>query len=76
MALGGDEREARTKIDTLVAAGQTRRIDLPKPIPVYIVYLTAIATPDGSVRFYPDLYRRDGAVKAALRSGAALAPGL
>ena len=35
-----------------------RRIELPKPVPVYITYLTAI--PDGpTVRFIADVYKRD-----------------
>jgi murein L,D-transpeptidase YcbB/YkuD len=35
-----------------------KRIDLPRPVPVYITYLTAVPDPSG-VRFQPDVYRRD-----------------
>jgi len=33
-------------------------VDLPKPVPVYMTYLTAQPTPDG-IQFYPDPYGRD-----------------
>ena len=40
-----------------------QRVDLQQPVPVYITYLTASATPQG-VTFRPDPYRRDAAVIA------------
>lgn len=77
LLLGGDEGDARAKLDALVAAGATRRVELPHPVPVYILYLTAVANDDGSVRFYPDLYKRDRPLEAALRSTESdLVPGL
>lgn len=42
-----------------------QRRDLPEPVPVYILYLTAV--PDaGRVAFQPDRYGRDGATLAAM----------
>jgi murein L,D-transpeptidase YcbB/YkuD len=38
---------------------RTRNITLPRPIPVYIVYLTSWVTPGGEVNFRPDVYGRD-----------------
>jgi len=51
-----------------------QRIDLPRPVPVYIVYLTAQPAADG-VRKLPDIYHRDAgffvaASNRALRTGA------
>ncbi|MEA3017695.1 MAG: L,D-transpeptidase YcbB [Sphingomonadales bacterium] len=44
-----------------------QRVDLPEPVPVYILYFTAV--PDaGQVAFQPDLYGRDAAQLAALAS--------
>jgi L,D-transpeptidase YcbB len=40
-----------------------QRVDLQQPVPVYITYLTAAATPQG-VAFRADPYRRDAAVVA------------
>lgn len=77
LLLGGDESAARAKLDAMVAAGATQRVELPRPVPVYILYLTALANDGGSVRFYPDLYKRDPPLEAALRSTEGdLVPGL
>jgi murein L,D-transpeptidase YcbB/YkuD len=45
----------------------SRRVRLPRPIQVIAVYITAVATPEGSVRFGPDLYEQDAALDRALR---------
>jgi len=49
----------RTGVDAVVAAEKTRTIGLPSPIPVYIAYFTAEPDPLGSMRYFPDIYRRD-----------------
>ena len=41
-------------------------VRLPQPIPVFIVYGTVLAYPDGEVHFYPDIYRHDAKLLAAL----------
>ncbi len=41
-------------------------VRLTQPIPVFIVYTTAIAYPDGEVHFYDDLYGHDRRLTAAL----------
>ena len=46
------------------ASGETR-VNLPAPVPVYIVYLTAAPGPKGPV-FSPDIYGRDPALLAQL----------
>jgi murein L,D-transpeptidase YcbB/YkuD len=40
------------------SAGPEQRVDLPAPLPVYILYLTAQPTP-GGLATYPDVYGRD-----------------
>ncbi|MEO0033607.1 MAG: hypothetical protein RIS94_3365 [Pseudomonadota bacterium] len=45
-----------------------QRIELPRPVPVYITYLTAVPQGDGTVAFRSDPYNRDG-----LGSGSVLA---
>ncbi len=51
-----------------------QRVDLPRPIPVYITYLTVLPTRDGLV-FQRDAYRRDpGAPRDVVRVAAASAP--
>jgi murein L,D-transpeptidase YcbB/YkuD len=48
--------------ETLAAAidqGDTRRVALQKPIPVFLFYWTAYVGPDGRMIFYPDAYGWD-----------------
>jgi L,D-transpeptidase YcbB len=42
-----------------------QRVELPRPVPVYILYLTAQPGPDG-ISYPPDIYSRDPGVKTAL----------
>lgn len=44
-------------------ATRTRTVTLPRPIPVYIVYLTSWVTPTGEVNFRPDVYGRDAGLR-------------
>lgn len=56
---------SRAQIDAQVAGGDTLRLPVT-PLPVYIVYLTAIADDNGRISQLPDIYRRDEAVAAQL----------
>lgn len=60
----------RATIDAGVAARQTRRVPLTAPVPIYIVYMTAIARADGTVQYYDDPYELDAAIAAQLDDGA------
>jgi len=40
-------------------------VKLAKPVPVYFVYVSAWATPDGVVNFRPDIYNHDGTPETA-----------
>jgi len=42
-----------------IAAGTTNRRSLPAPVPVFLVYQTAFANPDGTIEYRPDSYERD-----------------
>ncbi len=48
---------------------QTVRVDLDKPIPVLIVYGTAIASSNGEVHFYDDIYGYDTELERMLTKG-------
>jgi L,D-transpeptidase YcbB len=57
---------------TWEGAGVEEEVPLMTPVPVYITYLTAV--PDGaSVAFFDDVYGRDSARMAQLKTGAAVA---
>jgi L,D-transpeptidase YcbB len=55
-------------LDRVMAMKQTSEqadVKLAKQIPVYFVYVSAWATPDGVVNFRPDIYNHDGAAETA-----------
>ncbi len=58
----------RAEVDAAMQGATRRRVLLTRPIPVAIYYTTAVAFPDGSVRFYPDVYGLDRALDEAMRS--------
>ena len=45
------------------------RVNLTRPVPVCIVYTTAISRPNGEVQFYPDIYRLDEELNRLLSRG-------
>lgn len=58
------------KIKSIIASGKRKVITLNTPIPVYILYRTAIVDPvDGTIRFFEDVYGRDALLGKALFGG-------
>jgi murein L,D-transpeptidase YcbB/YkuD len=45
--------------------GEQANVRLSKPLPVYFIYISAWATPDGVVNFRPDIYNHDGSAETA-----------
>jgi L,D-transpeptidase YcbB len=64
----------RDQIDQVIRSGQRLDVKLTEPVPVYWVYITAWATPDGIVQFRPDIYQRDGAGPGPIASAVPLQP--
>jgi murein L,D-transpeptidase YcbB/YkuD len=58
----------RSEIERAMAGPRSSRVALAQPIPVAVYYTTAVAFPDGTVRFYPDIYGLDRALDQALRA--------
>ncbi len=50
----------RAHIDQVIRDGLREDVKLATPVPVYWVYITAWATPDGQAQFREDIYQRDG----------------
>ena len=48
------------KINATIRSGDRIDARLKKPVPVFWVYITAWATPDGVVQFRDDIYNKDG----------------
>jgi L,D-transpeptidase YcbB len=51
--------------DRLREAGREQWVALDRKIPIYILYFTAWAREDGTLRFHPDIYERDEALRPA-----------
>jgi L,D-transpeptidase YcbB len=51
---------SRAEIDDVIKSGERKDAKVAKPLPLYWVYVTAWATPDGVVQFREDIYNRDG----------------
>jgi L,D-transpeptidase YcbB len=50
-------------LDGILASGSERWIKLDRPLPVYLLYFTAWAQDDGSIRFHHDVYGRSEALE-------------
>jgi L,D-transpeptidase YcbB len=58
--LGGTPGWSRPEIEQVIRSGDRKDARLARPVPLYWVYVTAWATPDGVVQFRDDIYHRDG----------------
>jgi murein L,D-transpeptidase YcbB/YkuD len=56
---------SRKRIAEIKRSGERSDVRLKKKVPVYFSYLTAWATPNGTVNFRRDIYRRDQVSKLA-----------
>ncbi|HET7586315.1 MAG TPA: L,D-transpeptidase family protein [Gemmatimonadaceae bacterium] len=65
-ALGWPEARVR---DAMEHGADNHRVDLPRKLPVYIVYFTTF-TRNGALHFGDDLYDRDNALVRAVAAGA------
>jgi len=54
------------KVQQVIASGKTVQANFPRPLPVYIVYMSSAATVEGKIIDYADVYKRDGKAIAAL----------
>ena len=55
-------QQSAEAIDQTIATGNTDRRNLPKPVPVFVVYETAFADADGKLQFRADAYGRDAEI--------------
>jgi murein L,D-transpeptidase YcbB/YkuD len=51
---------SRQEIDRVIKSGDRLDAKITRAVPLYWVYITAWATPDGVVQFRDDIYNRDG----------------
>jgi murein L,D-transpeptidase YcbB/YkuD len=62
----GSEDWDQEKIQATLDSLETTTVYLPEPLPVLLLYWTAEIGPDNDVRFYTDVYERDGRIATAL----------
>jgi len=67
--LQGAEAPLRAQITAAREGADPKRVNLPQPVPVYLVYWTAWVDGDGAVHFRDDVYGRDGAPPVARHRG-------
>lgn len=72
-ALLDDVAWSAEAFERAVAAGESRRIAIARPVPVYLAYFTAFVDEGGRLNFLHDLYGRDARIERAL--GRAQRPG-
>ncbi len=67
-----------SELDALLARDSEQWVKVTETLPVYILYFTAWAGRDGTMRFYPDIYERDRRlqeqVEEQLQPGSAARP--
>jgi len=63
----------RKQVDALITGGKWRQVGLDRPLDVFVLYGTAVADADGTVRFFNDIYGHDERLAQALDQ-AVLAP--
>ena len=56
----------RPRIDSTVGGNRTVRVNLAQPIPVHVLYLTAMPGDSDAVHFFRDIYHHDAALVRAL----------
>ena len=66
-ALTDDSGAAIGELEDAVAAGVTQQFAIKNPLPVYLLYWTALANEDGSFGFRSDIYGRDRRILSLLR---------
>src|SRR6266850_2407044 len=69
LALTDDTAKGMSELTKATKSRDTQRLTLDEPLPVYFLYWTAVAGPDGDVGFRPDRYDRDTRLIAALTQG-------
>jgi murein L,D-transpeptidase YcbB/YkuD len=57
------------RIRAVMNGNTTMQVNLAKPVPVLILYSTAVVEPDGEVRFFDDIYGHDASLIKVLANG-------
>ncbi len=64
--LGGDPEWDPERVRSAIDSGRSRRIDLERPLPVYLLYWTVFEDAQGRLHFRPDVYGHDQRIAESL----------
>jgi murein L,D-transpeptidase YcbB/YkuD len=70
LVLADDRETGMDRLKKTIASGHMQRLALDQPVPLYMLYWTAVADEDGAVEFHTDHYNRDRPLIAALGGSA------
>jgi len=68
-AAGGGEWDADKVHEAMTSGHDNHQVNLKKPLPIVIFYLTALAEEDGQVHFFDDIYGYDQKLRDVLSKG-------
>jgi murein L,D-transpeptidase YcbB/YkuD len=68
-SLRGTDSWTISKIQAAMHGTKTFQVNLKEPIPVLLVYATAIVFRDGDVHFTPDIYHQDALLENQMAQG-------
>jgi murein L,D-transpeptidase YcbB/YkuD len=74
LVLAGAPGWDRKRIEAAMRGPREQRVDLPAPVPVYILYVTAYVEQDGTAHFLDDVYGLDAKLEEALAAGEPFSP--
>jgi L,D-transpeptidase YcbB len=57
------------RIQSAMNGTESLRVNLPRPIPIFVLYGTALVEQNGEVRFFDDVYGQDAKLERALAGG-------
>lgn len=60
-----EDNTHQSRLDRALASGRTGNLNLPRPVPIIVAYLTAGPDEHGRITFRPDIYNRDAAMVQA-----------
>jgi len=65
LLIENDGNTYQSRLDRALASGRTGNLNLPRPVPIIVAYLTAGPDEHGRITFRPDIYSRDAAMVQA-----------
>ncbi|OWU83758.1 peptidoglycan-binding protein [Oceanicola sp. 22II-s10i] len=73
--LSRQEADPQGFFQSILRTGRETRVNLKEPVPVHLIYRTAVTDPKGRITFRRDVYGRDGRVWDALQRAGVILPG-